>query len=107
MNNLIQRLVIFLIRKKLGLKKDEAFKFSNQRSKYDFYYFTDTYLAKAVNGLDLEHSTVSLNWLLGDGCKIKKVAAPIIATDEHGIDYVIRIEDSKLHTHIYLGGIGT
>lgn len=84
----MKRLIIFLIRKRLGLKKYERFTFDNQKSKFDEYYFTDTQLIKFEPGghkrLDdiiweieqgVNHykpSNCSLNWLLNDDCKITK-----------------------------------
>lgn len=73
MNNLFKRLIIFLIRKRLELRKHEAFRFANQKSDTDFYYFTDTILCKVVDS-DFEMiipSSVSLNWLLDDDCQIE------------------------------------
>lgn len=66
-------LIIFLIRKRLGLKKREYFNFSNQKNKDDFYYFTDTHLIKVnvVRGV-FRNAHVSLNWLLNDSCEIEK-----------------------------------
>ena len=34
----MKRLIIFLVRKKLGLKKGEHFRFANQASRYNTYY---------------------------------------------------------------------
>ena len=67
----MKRLIIFLIRKKLGLKKNELFRFSNQREQ-SVYYFTDTNLMKIKYGY-ADKSGVSLNWLLDDECKIEKM----------------------------------
>lgn len=69
---MIKRLVIFLIRKRLKLKKYEPFRFTNQKSPYDFYYFTKTALIKYESkDMDFVNSGVSLNWLLNDKCKIE------------------------------------
>lgn len=74
---MITRLIIFLIRMKLGLKKYELFQFTNQKSKYEKYYFTKTCLRKIeYDKYDMPYTTysnVSLNWLLNSQCKIKKV----------------------------------
>lgn len=67
----MKRFIIFLIRKKLGLKKNELFRFSNQREQ-SVYYFTDTALMKIKYGY-VDKSGVSLNWLLDDECKIEKM----------------------------------
>ena len=70
----MSKLIIFLIRCKLGLKKSSGnFKFTNQKSS-DIYYFTKTSLRKKVTnfGIDVP-SDVGLNWLLNPKCKIKAV----------------------------------
>lgn len=72
MNRLSKRLIMFLIRKRLKLRKHEAFIFVNQKSDTDFYYFTDTTLYKVIDS-NYEMtipSSVSLNWLLDDNCQI-------------------------------------
>ena len=72
----MKRLIIFLVRKKLGLKKGEYFRFVNQSSPYNTYYFTDDAVMKHFGrwkGSDDVKSSVSLNWLLDDECKIIKV----------------------------------
>lgn len=71
-------LILFLIRLKLGVKKGEYFQFDNQKSKYDKYYFTKHSLMKLeYNGAGIAYLTryanVSLMWLLDPECKIKKV----------------------------------
>lgn len=69
----MKRLIIFLVRRRLGLKKEERFQFTNQKTK-DIYFFTDTELMKAeyITGGVIRPSRVSLNWLLDDTCKITK-----------------------------------
>lgn len=70
----MKRLIIFLIRKKFGLKKGQHFKFANQTSKTDYYKFTKTRIIKIYNnGCRTKNSNVSLNWLLNDNCKIIKL----------------------------------
>lgn len=68
----MKRLVIFLVRKRLGLKNGEEFRFVGQKTK-DIYYFTSTELRKEMFGTEVK-SNVSLNYLLSDECKIKKLA---------------------------------
>lgn len=68
----MKRLIIFLIRRKLGLKKFQKFRFNGQRSKTDFYYFRKDDLIKCHIGV-CEPSNVSLNWLLNDECRITKL----------------------------------
>ena len=67
----MRRFVIFLIRKKLGLKKFEKFRFVNQKTDA-VYYFTESNIMKLWN----DHaclSGVSVNWLLDDECEIEKM----------------------------------
>lgn len=88
---LLSNVIIFLVRKKLGLRLYECFKFTNQKSDA-VYYFVKDGLVKAsmsIHGtpqhsgrypwgsrpiespLMLEPSGVSLNWLLNPDCKIQ------------------------------------
>jgi hypothetical protein len=71
MNRLIKRLIIFLVRKRLKLKKYEIFKFKNQKTD-NVYYFAATKVLKIENGVTMR-SGVSLNWLLNDQCEIERV----------------------------------
>ena len=68
----MKRLIIFLIRKRLGLKKYQPFKFTNQKDAC-FYFFADDRLLKQVFYLRarVKRSNVSLNWLLNDKCKVE------------------------------------
>lgn len=66
----MRRLIIFLIRKKLGLKEYSDFRFANQKSEA-VYYFNERELVKIECGL-ITPSNVSLNWLLSDECKITR-----------------------------------
>lgn len=68
---MLTRLIIFLLRKKLGLKKYDDFFFTNQKTAGDRYYFLDDCLMKydsKENALKKAH--VSLNWLLDKDCSI-------------------------------------
>lgn len=71
----MKRLIIFLIRRRLGLRKGERFRFVNQKND-NIYYFTATRLAKIPEDAGWvsrrEKSLVSLNWLLDDRCEIVK-----------------------------------
>lgn len=67
----MRKLAIFFIRQRLGLKKYQNFKFENQRSKTDYYYFTEINLMKYEGGV-IRPSNVSLNWLLDSNCRIVK-----------------------------------
>lgn len=70
----MKRLIIFLIRRKLGLKKWQDFRFSNQKSETDYYFFGSDKLYKVTKEpiRDIGLSNVSLNWLLDDNCEIIK-----------------------------------
>lgn len=67
----MNRFIIFLIRKKLGLKKFQHFKFIGQKTDA-VYWFTESNIMKRWNG----HTTlsgVSVNWLLDNECEIELV----------------------------------
>ena len=66
-----RRMIIFLVRRRLGLKKREKFRFTNQNSNA-FYYFTSTDIMKA-DWSGTRPSSVSLHWLLDDKCAIEKI----------------------------------
>lgn len=66
------RLIIFLLRCKFGLKKNQHFMFVNQRSLTDSYYFTSDKLMKYTCGKFVE-SNVKFNWLMDNECKIEKI----------------------------------
>ena len=65
----IIRMVIFLIRLKLHVRKGERFQFDNQKTD-SVYWFTESSLMKMEYGHRYEAS-VSLNWLLNPDCKIR------------------------------------
>ena len=73
---MIERLIVFLIRRRLRLKKYQRFRFKNQKTD-KVYYFTTDKLVKvpADNGLisKTEKSLVSLNWLLSDECEVELI----------------------------------
>lgn len=66
-----RKIVIFLIRKKLGLKKYEKFRFVNQKTDA-VYYFTDDNVMKLWRNQTML-SGVSVNWLLDNDCAIERV----------------------------------
>lgn len=72
--DILSKLIIFLIRMKLHLRKGEQFQFDNQKTD-SVYWFTEGSLMKMERGFRYE-SSVSLNWLLNKDCKIRK--APYI-----------------------------
>ena len=65
----MRNLIIFLIRKRLGLKKFEQFQFIGQKSGAVYYFTESNIMKKNVNGT-IQASNVSLNWLLHDDCEI-------------------------------------
>lgn len=68
----MRRLIVFLIRMHLHVRKYEAFTFANQKSD-NFYYFTNDALIKVWRrSFTPEKSHVSLNWLLDPECRIVK-----------------------------------
>ena len=70
----MKRLIIFLVRKKLGLRLFEEFRFTNQKSKTDWYFFDKRYLWKVDTHVDAVYeSHVSLNYILSDKCHIVKI----------------------------------
>lgn len=73
----MQKIIIFLIRRRLGLKKYQYFRFTNQKTQ-DMYSFTNNKLVKTVmkNGRKVKAvpSTASLNWLLSPECEVKKLS---------------------------------
>lgn len=74
---LLNKLILFLIRVKLGVKKYEKFQFTNQRSERDFYFFNSSACWKVEFDEEGRPSTglshVSLSWLLDPDCKIRKI----------------------------------
>lgn len=74
----MNKIIIFLIRKKLGLKKHECFQFENQKSKDVYFFGTDVLLkfTKNCRGNEAVRSGVSLNWLLDNNCNIMKMRCP-------------------------------
>ncbi len=69
----VKKLIIYLIRKKLGLQMGEFFRFVNQKDK-SVYHFTKHYLVKQLEKSGkCVLSGVSLNWLLNDDCEIVRV----------------------------------
>ena len=75
---MIDRLIIFLIRKKLGLRLYEKFQFENQKSKHDYYFFNETTMFKChwEEGMKFHlpprESSVCLNFLLSEECNVKR-----------------------------------
>lgn len=76
---MINKIVLFLVRRRLHIKKWQKFRFKNQRSKSDYYYFNNDKIVKVIcNDKRINRplrlpSGVSLNWLLNNECKIIKI----------------------------------
>lgn len=66
----MRRLIIFLIRKKLRLRKYQRFRFQNQKSATEYYWITSDAVMKKLNCGRIMQSSVSLNWLLSSDCII-------------------------------------
>ena len=69
------RLILFLIRLKLGVKKYEKFRFSNQKNKANYYYIDDKNMYKVTvlkYSDKVRPSHVPLSYLLSSECKIEK-----------------------------------
>ena len=70
---MVNRLILFLIRKKLRVEKYEKFRFVNQK-KPGVYWFNSKALLKQVgNHNPTEYSNVSINWLLDKECRVIKL----------------------------------
>ena len=72
-----KRIITFLIRNRLKLKKGEMFQFIDQRNKSEWYFFDSVGIMKQyynshTNATGIRPSSVSLSWLLDDRCKIIK-----------------------------------
>lgn len=61
-----RKLIIFLIRKRLGLSKYESFKFDNQGRDNDAVYFFNEYALMKNNGRTIHESHVGLNYILSN-----------------------------------------
>lgn len=66
---MLNKLILFLIRRKLNLKKFQQFYFSNQAIKIEKYYF-DNYGIMKISVCGLVRLNLSLNFLLSDECRI-------------------------------------
>ena len=84
-NQKIKKLIIYFIRKRLGLECYEPFRFFEQKSENTFYYFTKENIIKVSifikDGLKCKNekkSNVSLNWILDEDCKIESLRSKTI-----------------------------
>lgn len=86
----MDRLILFLIRKRLGLKKCEKFQFAGQKNKDSYYYISDNAIYKETHEVGYtisEYSNISVNWMLSDECK-----AEIVKVETDG-DRITRLSD--------------
>lgn len=64
----MRRVIMCLLRKKLGVKKNQRFQFNGQKSDA-VYYISNEHVMKHFHGKTML-SNVSINWLLSDECDI-------------------------------------
>ena len=67
------RLILFLVRMKLGVKKNEKFKFTNQKADC-WYEITNDGIWKIWKNegcVNKRKSRVSINWLLDPECNVE------------------------------------
>lgn len=72
----MEKLIVYLVRKHLGLKKFQYFRFTNQKSK-TVYWFSDRQILrveKAGSKQVITLSDVSLNWLLDKRCQVQPLS---------------------------------
>ena len=69
------RLILFLVRLKLGVRKNERFRFTNQKADCCYEVSGDgVWKIWGDDGcVNKRNSRVSINWLLGPDCKIEKI----------------------------------
>lgn len=73
---MLRKLIIFLVRKHLGLKLYEGFQFSNQKHNAVYYFTPCEILKNEGDDKVIKPSRVSLNWLLNDKCEIIRRGDP-------------------------------
>lgn len=67
----MNRLILFLIRIKLGVRKNQRFKFANQKDNRNQYFITSKNVKKQWFGDGLiTDSNVSLNYLISKKCEV-------------------------------------
>ena len=93
---MIKKLIIFLVRRRLKLRVGDFFIFSNQKT-HSIYWFEKDRLMKMENGV-IQHSTVSLNWLLNDDCIIHNFRHDNFGAVLAASDKEARYESSKIHS---------
>lgn len=80
--SVLNRLIIFMIRLKLHLKKKQIFQFDNQKTN-SIYWFTSDALMKNEHGHSYK-SSVSLNWLLDKECRVIPPKSVLFGADFDG-----------------------
>ena len=66
------RIIMFLVRLKLGVKKNRLFRFANQKTEA-VYYINERGVIKLTNRVYERMSQVPINWLLSDECEVVKI----------------------------------
>lgn len=70
---MLNKLILFLIRRKLNLRKFQLFYFNNQVNKNDRYFFNDYRIVKITFHKEYvritQNSNLSLNFLLSKECE--------------------------------------
>ena len=66
------RLIMFLVRLKLGVRKNKLFRFVNQKTDA-VYYINERGVIKLTKRVYERMSQVPINWLLSDECEIVKI----------------------------------
>lgn len=84
----MRKFILFLIRRRFGLKKWQGFQFAGQKSKDNWYFFGKDYIWKVSPHSKefFKPSNVSLNWLLNDACDIKLHNVICVPFDEHQVN---------------------
>lgn len=70
------RFILFLVRLKLGVRKWEGFRFTNQKSDNIYLINSEEVLKIGIDDGDVSYfgpSNVSINWLLNPMCVVEKV----------------------------------
>lgn len=66
----MNRFILFLIRIKLGVRKNQRFKFANQKDKRNQYFITSKNVKKQWFDGVITNSNVSLNYLISKKCEV-------------------------------------
>ena len=93
-NSELNKQIISVLCEKLGVEPYELFRFTNQKTE-DVYFFDSKHykLKKCVAVGDrmghymVPDSTVSLNWLMSDECKVELADKYMVAELEHIVNF--------------------